>query len=171
MGEAQTGSLRMSFDSRVKLEFQECAEYGARHGARVTSDAGLLAYRELDDALGLTAMAGEYLKDTRPGSNVQHRMIPSLRQSVYGRLAGYEDLNDAERLRVRSAARLLRMSQLGSAAAEQAACNQKECLTRYGACAMERVPEAGHMFHRNRRTETVEMPCAVRTDESGFEQS
>ena len=78
MGEAKTGSLRMSFDSRVKLEF---------HGAKVSSDAGLLAYLELDEALGLTAMADEYLKDTRPGSNVQHRMIPLLRQSVHGRLA------------------------------------------------------------------------------------
>jgi hypothetical protein len=79
------------FDGKVKLEF---------HGARVSSDGGLLAYRELDEALGLTAMAEECLRDTRPGSNVQHRMVPLLRQSVYGRLAGYEDLNDAERVRV-----------------------------------------------------------------------
>ena len=91
MGEARNGGLRVRFDGKVKLEF---------HGARVSSDGGLLAYRELDEALGLSAMADEYLKDTRPGSNVQHRMVPLLRQSVYGRLAGYEDLNDAERLRV-----------------------------------------------------------------------
>ena len=91
MGEARIRVLRLRFDSKVKLEF---------HGARVSSDGGLLAYRELDEALGLTAMAGECLKDFRPGSNVQHRMVPLFRQSVYGRLAGYEDLNDAERLRV-----------------------------------------------------------------------
>ena len=91
MGEARFGSFRVRFDSKVKLEF---------HGARVSSDGGLLAYRELDEALGLTATADECLRDTRPGSNVQHRMVPLLRQSVYGRLAGYEDLNDAERLRV-----------------------------------------------------------------------
>jgi hypothetical protein len=91
MGEGRIGSLRVHFDSKVKLEF---------HGARVSSDGGLLAYRELDEALGLTAMADECLRDTRPGSNVQHRMVPLLRQSIYGRLAGYEDLNDAERLRV-----------------------------------------------------------------------
>jgi hypothetical protein len=91
MGEARNGGLRVRFDGKVKLEF---------HGARVSSDGGLLAYRELDEALGLTAMADECLRDTRPGSNVQHRMVPLLRQSVYGRLAGYEDLNDAERLRV-----------------------------------------------------------------------
>jgi len=78
-------------DGKVKLKF---------HGVRVSSDGGLLAYRELDESLGLTAMADECLRDTRPGSNVQHRMVPLLRQSLYGRLASYEDLNDAEGLRV-----------------------------------------------------------------------
>ena len=81
MGEKKTGSLRVGFDSQLKLEF---------HGAKVTSDAGLLTYRELDNALGLTAMAGEVLHDTRTGVNVQHSVIALLRQSVYGRVAGYE---------------------------------------------------------------------------------
>jgi hypothetical protein len=66
---------------------------------RVTSDAGLLAYRELDDALGLTEMAGETLADARTGRNGRHALVGLLRQSVFGRLAGYEDVNDAERLR------------------------------------------------------------------------
>ena len=63
------------------------------------SDAGLLAYRELDDALGLSTMAGETLADARTGRNGRHALVGLLRQSVFGRLAGYEDVNDAERLR------------------------------------------------------------------------
>jgi hypothetical protein len=81
--------LRVTFDRRLKLEF---------HGTRITSDAGLLAYRELDDALGLTATAATPLAEGRRGTNIRHRLLGLLRQAVYGRLAGYEDVNDAERL-------------------------------------------------------------------------
>ena len=88
-GESDHGPLRPLFDRRLKLEF---------HGSRVTSDAGLLAYRELDDALGLTALAGGVLADSRTGRNSWHGIVSLLRQSVYGRLAGYEDVNDADRL-------------------------------------------------------------------------
>ncbi len=70
-----------------------------RDGSVVTSDAGLLAYRKLDDALGLTTPAGEMLADARTGKNGRHDLLGLLRQSVFGRLAGYEDVNDAERLR------------------------------------------------------------------------
>src|SRR5665213_823296 len=68
-------------------------------GSVVTSDAGLLAYRELDDALGLTTSVGDLLADARTGKNGRHALVGMLRQSVFGRLAGYEDVNDALRLR------------------------------------------------------------------------
>jgi hypothetical protein len=57
------------------------------------------AYRELDDALGLSAMAGDALADARTDNNRRHALVGLLRQSVFGRLAGYEDVNRAERLR------------------------------------------------------------------------
>jgi len=68
-------------------------------GSVVTSDAGLLAYRELDDALGLTPAAGERLAGARTGENGRHALVGMFRQAVFGRLAGYEDVNDALRLR------------------------------------------------------------------------
>jgi hypothetical protein len=89
MGEKAKEVLKLQFDKRLRLEF---------HGARITSDAGLLACRELDEVLGLTEMAPVYLQETRGGRNVQHELVPLLRQSVYSRLAGYEDTNDAVRL-------------------------------------------------------------------------
>ena len=96
MGDCQTEPLRPRFDRRLRLEF---------HGANVTSDAGLLAYRELDDALQLTDSAADVLHDTRTGRNTRHGLAALLRQSLFSRLAGYEDLNDAQRLRVDPAMR------------------------------------------------------------------
>jgi len=69
------------------------------HGTTVTSDAGLLAYRELDERLGLTSMAAEICKDPRSDRNTQHTIQACMRQSIFSRIGGYEDTNDAERLR------------------------------------------------------------------------
>jgi hypothetical protein len=89
MGEARKDAYRLDFDRKLKVEF---------HGTKVTSDAGLLAYRELDDALELTASMDSEIRDIRTGKNTQHGIAALLRQSIYSRLAGYEDTNDAERL-------------------------------------------------------------------------
>lgn len=67
MGEKTKETLKLQFDKRLRLEF---------HGAKITSDAGLLAYRELDEVLGLTEMAPIYLQETRGGRNVQHELVP-----------------------------------------------------------------------------------------------
>src|SRR6202521_6148547 len=89
-GESESDVVRLDFDRRLMLQFR---------GSVVTSDAGLLAYRELDDAIGLTVMASNVLADARTGKNGRHALAGLFRQSVFGRLAGYEDVNDAERLR------------------------------------------------------------------------
>ena len=89
MGESSDTPLKLQFDRRVRLDFR---------GATITSDAGLLACPELDAALGRTETANDYIHESRTGRNVQHPLLPLLRQSVYSRLAGYEDTNDAERL-------------------------------------------------------------------------
>jgi Transposase DDE domain group 1 len=96
MGDCQNEELRVRFDPSLKLTFL---------GSKVTTDAGLLAYRELDEAMGLTEMGAAVVEDSRLGQNKQHGLLPLLRQSVYSRLAGYEDVNDAERLRLDPAMR------------------------------------------------------------------
>jgi hypothetical protein len=88
-GEADRGALRLDCDRRLMLQFR---------GSVITSDAGLLPYRELDDTLDLTDTGGDMLADARTGRNGRHRLVGLLRQSVFGRLAGYEDVNDADRL-------------------------------------------------------------------------
>jgi len=69
-GEAEGTGLRVGFDRRLKLEF---------HDATVTSDAGLLAFRELADALGLTELAGDVLADRRTGKNSRHSLLAQFR--------------------------------------------------------------------------------------------
>ena len=80
---------RVDFAPRVRLEFR---------GTQLSSDGGLMVMRELDDALGLSQLASGALRDIRIGKNTAHRPDGQFRQSVYGRLAGYEDVNDADRL-------------------------------------------------------------------------
>ena len=89
MGEKQNQPFQLSFNSSLRIDFQ---------GSRVTSDSGLLLVRELDERLGLSLLMAEHLTDDRRGKNTQLPLADLLRQSIYSRLAGYEDVNDAERL-------------------------------------------------------------------------
>jgi hypothetical protein len=63
MGEKIREALKLQFDKRLRLEF---------HGARITSDAGLLVFQELDEALGLTEKAPNYLRDSRVAKGYYH---------------------------------------------------------------------------------------------------
>jgi hypothetical protein len=89
LGEKQNQPFQLSFNASLKVDFQ---------GSRVTSDGSLILVRELDERLGLEKLIEEHLNDSRQGLNKQFTLADLVRQSVYSRLAGYEDLNDAERL-------------------------------------------------------------------------
>ena len=89
MGEKQNDPFQLSFNASLKVDFQ---------GSRVTSDGGLILVRELDERLGLGDLIAEHLSDSRRGKNTQLPLADLFRQSVYSRVAGYEDVNDAERL-------------------------------------------------------------------------
>ena len=89
MCEKENKPFQLSFNGLLKVDFQ---------GSRVTSDGGLILVRELDERLGLGKLIDEHLTDSRQGSNKKFPFADLLRQSVYSRLAGYEDLNDAVRV-------------------------------------------------------------------------
>lgn len=86
MGEKENQPFQFTFNGLLKVAFQ---------GSHVTSDAGLVLVRELDERLGLEHLITEHLSDSRQRLNTQFSVADLLRQSVYSRLAGYEDLNDA----------------------------------------------------------------------------
>ena len=89
MGEKQNQPFQLSFNASLKIDFQ---------GSRVTSDGGLILVRELDERLGFGELITHHLSDARRGKNTQLPLADLFRQSVYSRIAGYEDVNDAERL-------------------------------------------------------------------------
>jgi hypothetical protein len=89
VGETQKRRFQLSFNSWLRVDFQ---------GARVTSDGGLILVRELDERLGLSELMERHLTDPRRGKNTQLPLPDLLRQSIYSRLAGYADVNDAARL-------------------------------------------------------------------------
>src|SRR6266576_4170285 len=89
MGEKQNGPFQFSFNASLKIDFQ---------GSRVTSDGGLILVRELDERLRFGDLIAQHLTDSRRGKNTRLPLADLLRHSVYSRMAGYEDVNDAERL-------------------------------------------------------------------------
>jgi hypothetical protein len=98
MGGKQNQPFQLLFNASLKVDFQ---------GSRVTSDGGLILVRELDERRGLAKPIEEHLSDSRQGMNLQFTLADLTRQSVYSRLAGYEDLNDAGRLAVDPMFRLI----------------------------------------------------------------
>ena len=88
MGERQNQPFQLTFNASLKVAF---------HGSRVTSNGGLILVRELDERLGFGELIKQHLADPR-GKNTRFPLADLLRQSVYSRLAGYEDVNDAEKL-------------------------------------------------------------------------
>ena len=88
MGESQKQAFQLSFNRFLRVAFQ---------GSRVTSNGGLILVRELDERLGFGKLAAQHLTDPR-ANNARLSFADLLRQSVYSRLAGYEDVNDAEQL-------------------------------------------------------------------------
>jgi Transposase DDE domain group 1 len=97
VGETQKQPFQLSFNPSLRVGFQ---------GSRVTSDGGLVLVRELDERLGFSDLIEQHLADSR-GKNTQLPLADLLRQSIYSRMAGYEDVNDAERLAQDPAFRLI----------------------------------------------------------------
>src|SRR5437764_9553957 len=135
MGDRHNDTVRVEFDRQIKLEF---------HGSAVTSDAGLLAYRELDDALRLTSTAATGLHDTRTGQNTQHSLLALLRQSIYSRLADYEDVNDAERLCLDPALRTV----VGGRAKDKQAASTSE-MARFETETLSTTEDLKHLLDRS----------------------
>src|SRR4030081_780801 len=76
-GESKNEALKLDFDRRVMLRF---------HGSAITSDGGLLAYRELDDVLALTTSGGERLAEARTGRERRHPLVGGLGRAGFGRV-------------------------------------------------------------------------------------
>ena len=86
VGERKNQSFQLSFNRFLRVGFQGSP-----------SNGGLILVRELDERLGFGELIKQHLADPR-GKNTRLPLADLLRQSVYSRLAGYEDVNDAEQL-------------------------------------------------------------------------
>jgi hypothetical protein len=126
MGEKQNQPFQLSFNASPKIDF---------HGSRVTSGGGLILLRELDERLRFGELIGQHATDSRRGKNTQPPLADLLRQSLYSRLAGCEDVNDAERLSQDPAFRLIgseKIRKRGAALTSRLQSFETELLTQKG---------------------------------------
>ena len=96
-GEAQKEAIRPDFNKSIFIEFA---------GAKITSDAGFLLMREVDQRFGIIESGCSHIVDDRSASHKKHTFEQMIRQRVYQMAAGYEDCNDADNLRIDPAMRL-----------------------------------------------------------------
>ncbi len=96
-GEAQNGIIRPEFNRSILLDFL---------GAKITSDAGFLVLREIDERFKVTAPMVREVDDPRSPVHIRHSMVEMIRQRVYQIAAGYEDCIDADQLQIDPALRL-----------------------------------------------------------------
>jgi len=68
-------------------------------GGDISSDGGLLLLRQVDERIGLTRAVAAVLEDARDPERITHPLRDLVAQRVYALCAGYEDLNDHDRLR------------------------------------------------------------------------
>jgi hypothetical protein len=90
MAEEIVNQLTFGFQPKLRVDFD---------GGAITSDAGLLLIREFDERLGLTTDVAARISDNRDQRYVHHDMLSLVRQRSYQIVAGYEDANDADRLK------------------------------------------------------------------------
>jgi hypothetical protein len=98
MGEQHHAPFQLSFNSSLRVDSR---------GSWVTSDGGLMLVRELEERLGMSALIEQHLTDTRRGRHTPFPLADWLRQSVDSRLAGDEEVNDAERVSADPTVRLI----------------------------------------------------------------
>src|SRR5437899_9737766 len=107
-------------------------------GGQITSDAGLLTLRAFDERHHLTRDWAALLDDPRQEERVRHDALALLRQRIYQIVAGYEDANDADRLRHDPALQIVADQKLGEPLGSQ------PTLSRW-----ENAPSARRLVHLN----------------------
>jgi hypothetical protein len=132
VGDKQTRTIRPEFDRSISIDFQ---------GAKITSDAGFLAMREIDQRFSVLSEAASQIDDPRSARQTDHSLLELLRQRVYQVAAGYEDCNDADHLRADPALRLALGKEHESGAGQSALCRfeNKILATPRGLKALEKA--------------------------------